>query len=286
MRVSYVCVALALGMGCSTVTGTDAGVVKTVSVSLSTTEIAVGSKVTPTLSVDATNAPKSVQWSSSDPASASVDGVTGMVTGIAPARGITICAVSTFDSTRRGCVSVNVYSSRTVRYWLRIPATTNDLPGLGKARLKYGDAITYKSYGEGFTATLDTLKYTSGAAIPSDMDVGFCLFLLGQCDLTASLIINYYSADITNKLAVPVYVQVRRPSFNADPVYTCIASFQPNTTGSLPYYESFFGNPYAGELRIFTGSGCTGPYYDVTVSGNNYSTNPSGFVAINVTTAP
>jgi len=259
--------------------------VSAVSVSPPSLDLQVGAQQQLAVAVSASGgAPKSVAWTSSNPTAVGVDAVSGLVTAKQATTGVQICATSSFDSSRQDCASVSVYRNVTVRHWLRIPVTLA-FPQATK-RLSYGESHSFKEYGQSFVSTLDDLKYSDGSVIPTDLSHPFCLTILGVCDITANLITSYYSADITNNTAVTLYVQVRRPTAGVNPQYTCIASFSAGVKGSLPYFEHFFGNPYAGEFRIFKGSGCTGNFYDLPLAIPNYSTNPSGFIAVSLTTIP
>lgn len=285
MRASRrVIVALILAGACGG-DPTAPSTITSVTVTVPSSELAAGANTSASVAVVATGgAPLAVQWISDDPATVSVNGA-GTITAHALTAGVPVCAVSTFDSAKKGCVTIKVYTDRTVRYWLAIPATVS-VVGKPAFKVTGGESFAYRSYGTEFGAKLDPLRYSDGTPIPADMDTPFCLFFAGVCDVTASLIIDYYTPDISNQTTSVLSVQIRRPTAGSSPVYTCMVSIAPGTVASLPYYQSFGGNPTVGELRVFAGSGCSGAFYNRTISGINYQTNPSGLVTVTLTAVP
>jgi len=98
--------------GCATVAVSSAAtpVANGVTVTPSAATIAVGGTITLTSVVSgSTGISQGVTWTSADPTKATVGATTGIVTGVLPTSGVSICAASTVSgSTAKGCAAIVV----------------------------------------------------------------------------------------------------------------------------------------------------------------------------------
>jgi len=261
--------------------------IRNISVTLPATELAAGATLQASANVEASRVTTAVRWRSSSPTIASVDPTTGVVTAVSPGRAVLVCAVSTWDTSKYACASVDVYTTVTAQNQLRF-AIRPQVPDSGELPVDPGASRTFKWYSPSMpliAGHIDEPTSPNGSSTQSPATGFTCEFVANVCAITAHYPdLSIYSATVANFTGGRVYLEARR--YENDGSYACVGAVESGSAVTLPYFRYFFGDPSTPELRVWSGSSCSGTPYDVSAPSIDYVTNPAGAVDITLTRTP